>query len=153
MRALLQRVTRASVSIDGVPWSSIGGGLVVLVGIGQGDSLDDARFLVDKIANLRIFADDEGRFNHSLLDVHGELLVVSQFTLYATTRRGRRPGFTEAASPAQAEPLFSQTVDLFRQTGLRVEVGRFAQHMVVELYNDGPVTIWLDSSERFHPRD
>jgi len=127
----------------------IGRGLVVLVGIASGDTGKDVEYLVPKIVNLRIFPDDEGRFNLSAVDVNGELLVVSQFTLLADTRKGRRPSFVEAAPPAEAEELFERFVEQARATGLKVETGRFQQYMQVEIHNDGPVTILLDSREKF----
>ena len=119
MRALLQRAAAASVSIDGEPTASIGSGLVVLLGIARGDDEADAEYLVGKTVNLRIFSDESGHFNRSALDAGAELLVVSQFTLYAATRKGRRPDFTAAAPPKQAEPLYERTVELFRETGLQ----------------------------------
>ena len=149
MKALLQRVTRASVSVAGEVVGGIGRGLVIFVGVASGDTEKDANYLVPKIINLRIFADDEGRFNLSALDIKGELLVVSQFTLLADTRKGRRPSFVEAAPPAQAEELFERFVEQARATGLKVETGRFQQYMQVEIHNDGPVTILLDSREKF----
>ncbi len=147
MKALLQRVTDASVSVAGEVVGRIGPGLVVFVGIAQGDTEKDAQFLAQKTANLRIFADEEGKFNLSALDVKGELLLVSQFTLLADTKKGRRPSFVEAAPPAQAGELFEQLVEQARATGLKVETGRFQQYMQVEIHNDGPVTILLDSRE------
>ena len=152
MRALLQRVTSASVSIDGAETGSIGPGLVVLLGVADGDDEADARYLVDKVANLRIFADEQGRFNHSALDVGAGLLLVSQFTLYADTRRGRRPDFTRAADPETANSLYQQAVEMFRATGLPVATGEFQAYMQVKLENDGPVTILLDSADRGRPR-
>ena len=152
MRALIQRVTCASVSIDGEMVGSIGAGLVVLLGVAAGDDEADARYLVDKTANLRIFADDEGRFNRSALDVAAELLVVSQFTLYADTRRGRRPDFTRAAEPDDARRLYGRAVEMFRDTGLTVATGEFQAYMQVRLQNDGPVTLMLDSEDRNRPR-
>ena len=149
MKALLQRVTRASVSVAGEVVGGIGRGLVIFVGVASGDTEKDVNYLVQKIVNLRIFADDEGRFNLSALDIKGELLVVSQFTLLADTRKGRRPSFVEAAPPAQAEELFERFVEQARATGLKVETGRFQQYMQVEIHNDGPVTILLDSREKF----
>ena len=151
MRAMVQRVAGASVSVEG-DVARIGGGLVVFVGVGRDDDEADARYVVEKVANLRIFEDEDGRFNVSTLDVSAELLVVSQFTLYADVRRGRRPSFTEAAAPEDAQPLFERTVELFRETGLRVETGRFQARMMVELRNDGPVTLMIDSAERHRPR-
>ena len=148
MRILLQRVAKASVSVNGEEVGRIGPGLVGLVGVAQGDSEEDARYLVDKTVNLRIFPDEAGKFNRSLVDVNGGLLLVSQFTLLADTRKGRRPSFIEAAGPAEAESLFNRFVELSRATGLRVETGRFQQHMLVEIHNDGPVTIFLDSRAR-----
>ena len=148
MKVLVQRVSQASVSVGGEVVGRIGLGLVGLVGVAQGDSDEDARYLVEKTVNLRIFPDEAGKFNRSLVDVGGELLLVSQFTLIADTRKGRRPSFIEAAGPAEAEALFNGFVDLARATGLKVETGRFQQHMLVEIHNDGPVTILLDSKAR-----
>ena len=148
MRALVQRVTEASVSVDGEVLGQIGPGLVVLVGIARSDSGRHIEYIVSKTVNLRIFEDDEGRFNLSALDVGGDLLVISQFTLYADTRRGRRPGFTEAAPPDTASDVFETTLGRFKESGLRVETGRFQAHMHVEIHNDGPVTIMLDSADR-----
>jgi len=148
VKALLQRVTGASVSVGGEVVGRIGRGLVVFVGVASGDTEKDTQYLVEKTVNLRIFADEEGRFNLSALDIKGELLLVSQFTLLADTRKGRRPSFVEAAPPAQAEQLFDQFVEQARTTGLRVETGRFQQYMQVEIHNDGPVTILLDSREK-----
>ena len=152
MRALIQRVSEGSVTVGECVVGSIGPGLVVLVGISRDDDEEDARYLVGKTVNLRIFNDAEGRFNLSALDTGADLLLVSQFTLYADTRRGRRPGFTGAAPPETAGPLFEHTVEMFRETGLAVEAGRFQAHMVVSLRNDGPVTIMLDSADRDRPR-
>jgi D-tyrosyl-tRNA(Tyr) deacylase len=148
VKVLLQRVTRASVSIAGEEVGRIGQGLVIFVGVANGDTEKDAQYLVQKTVRLRIFGDEEGRFNLSALDTGGELLIVSQFTLLADTRKGRRPGFIGAAPPEQAEVLFEQFVELARATGLRVETGRFQQYMQVEIQNDGPVTIMLDSREK-----
>lgn len=148
MKVLLQRVTRASVTVAGEAVGSINRGLVVLAGVAGGDTIADAQYLAEKTASLRIFADSEGKFNLSALDVGGELLVVSQFTLLADARKGRRPSFTDAAPPAQAEELFNRFVEHVRSTGLKVETGRFQQHMLVEIHNDGPVTIMLDSADR-----
>jgi len=148
MKALLQRVTGASVSIGDEVVGSIGHGLVVFVGVAAGDTGQDVQYLTQKTVDLRIFADETGKFNLSALDVQGELLVVSQFTLLASTRKGRRPGFTEAAPPEQAEELFQQFVQQIRATGLKVDTGRFQQYMQVEIHNDGPVTILLDSREK-----
>ena len=149
MKALLQRVSAASVSVAGEVVGRIGRGVVVLVGVASGDTEKDARYLAQRTVNLRIFSDESGKFNLSALDIGGELLVVSQFTLLADTRKGRRPSFTDAAPPAQAEELFEFFVSEARATGLRVETGRFQQYMQVEIHNDGPVTILLDSREKF----
>ena len=149
LKALLQRVTRASVTVSNEIIGSIGNGLVVLVGVASGDTLKDAQYLAQKTAGLRIFSDSEGKFNLSLLDIKGELLIISQFTLLADARKGRRPSFTEAAPPDQAEELVNQFIDLVRLTGLKVETGRFQAHMMVEIHNDGPVTILLDSRDKF----
>jgi len=146
---LLQRVTGASVSIGGETVGRIGQGLVIFVGVANGDTERDAQYLAQKTVSLRIFSDEAGRFNLSALDIKGELLVVSQFTLLADTKKGRRPSFIEAASPAQAEELFERFVEQARATGLKVETGRFQQYMQVEINNDGPVTILLDSKEKF----
>ena len=153
MRALIQRVNRASVSISGTTIANIGRGLLVLVAVGPNDTDEDARYIVDKTVNLRIFPDAQGRFDRSALDERLELLVVSQFTLYADTRRGRRPGFSDAASPDLARSMFDRTVALFRETTLAVGTGQFAADMQVELVNDGPVTIWIDSADRHAPRN
>jgi D-tyrosyl-tRNA(Tyr) deacylase len=147
MRALLQRVSRASVTVDEQVVGQIGQGLLVLLGVGQNDSEAQVKTLADKIVYLRIFGDDEGKMNRSLLDVNGEVLVVSQFTLYADTHRGRRPSFTEAAPPALAEPLVERFKDALAAYGLTVKGGIFGAYMAVELLNDGPVTIWLDSEQ------
>ena len=152
MRALIQRVARASVSVNGIEVSRTGHGLVVLLGISKEDGEEDARYLVERVVNLRIFPDDENRFDRSALDTGVELLVISQFTLYADTRRGRRPDFTSAAKPQEAEALYARTVELFRDSGLRVETGRFREHMLVDIQNDGPVTLMIDSADRFRPR-
>lgn len=152
MRALVQRVSGASVTVGGEVIGQIGRGLVVLLGIAAWDGEDEARYIVDKAVNLRIFPDEEGRFNRSALDVGAELLVVSQFTLYGDTRRGRRPSFADAAPPERAQELFQRTVELFKESGLKVETGRFQAHMLVSIQNDGPVTIMLDSTDRERPR-
>lgn len=152
MRALLQRVSSASLTVDGRFAGSIGLGLVALLGITEGDAVDDARYLVDKTVNMRVFPDDDGRFNRSLLDVGGSLLVVSQFTLYADTRKGRRPSFIRAAQPEIAEPLYQQAVALFQAACPQVVTGVFGGYMQVAIRNDGPVTIMLDSADLHVPR-
>ena len=146
MRALLQRVCEASVEVDGERIAEIGEGLLALVAAGDGDTVDDAVRLAAKIARLRIFGDEQGRLNRSVTDVSGELLVVSQFTLYADTSRGNRPGFTGAAEPDVGRMLVDTVAEQLRSLGLVVRTGRFGAHMRVALVNDGPVTIWLDTS-------
>jgi D-tyrosyl-tRNA(Tyr) deacylase len=145
MRAVLQRVTEASVTVEGQIVGEIGRGLVILVGVTHSDDESDARFLAQKIAHLRIFEDAGGKFNHSVLDTGGAVLVVSQFTLYADSRRGRRPDFIDAARPEVAEPLIRRLVELLREEGLKVETGQFQAKMLVKILNDGPATIILDS--------
>ena len=152
MRALVQRVSKSSVLVDHEETGSTGTGLVVFLGVGRDDDESDAAYLVEKIANLRIFPDEQDRFDRSALDVGAELLLVSQFTLYADTRRGRRPDFMQAAPPAEAQRLYDHAVELFRQTGLKVGAGVFQEHMRVLLENDGPVTLMLDSADRHLPR-
>ncbi|MBV9688278.1 MAG: D-tyrosyl-tRNA(Tyr) deacylase [Ktedonobacteraceae bacterium] len=147
MRALLQRVSHASVTVDGKVVGQIGQGLLILLGVGQGDSEVQVKTLVDKIVHLRIFGDDEGKMNRSLLDIAGQALVVSQFTLYADVRKGRRPSFGEAAPPAIAEALVQHFINAIAAHNIHVESGIFAAHMQVELCNDGPVTIWVDSEQ------
>jgi D-tyrosyl-tRNA(Tyr) deacylase len=148
MRALLQRVSRAEVQVGDEVVGRIGPGLVVLLGVGPADDEATADALARQVAELRIFRDDEGRTNRSLLDVAGAALVVSQFTLFADTRRGRRPGFTGAAAPEQAERLYLRFADALRAMAIEVATGRFGAEMAVELVNDGPFTIWLDTAER-----
>lgn len=145
MRAVVQRVRRGSVSVDDRTVGEIGLGLVILVGVTHGDAESDARFLAQKIATLRIFEDAAGKFNLSALDVGASALVVSQFTLYADTRRGRRPDFIAAARPPVAEPLIDRFVALLREQGMPVQTGQFQAHMFVTIVNDGPVTLILDS--------
>jgi D-aminoacyl-tRNA deacylase len=144
MRALLQRVSKASVTVDNKVISRIGKGLVVLLGIGQGDGEEQVTFLAEKIAHLRTFEDSQGKTNLSILDVKGEAIVVSQFTLYADSRKGRRPSFTDAALSAVAEPLIDRFVELLRGHGVPTQTGQFGAHMQVEIHNDGPLTIWLE---------
>ena len=152
MRALVQRVAKASVTVSDIAVGEIGVGLAILLGVSKGDRETDASYLVDKISNLRIFADNENRFNLSALDIHADILVVSQFTLYADTRKGRRPDFNQAASAEEARHLYQHTTQLFRDAGLTVATGKFQEHMQVTLQNDGPVTLILDSADRQKPR-
>ena len=144
MRALVQRVKYGKVSVAGETSAEIGKGLVILLGVGHGDGEAQAAFLVEKIANLRIFEDADGKMNLSLLDVRGQAIVVSQFTLYADVRKGRRPSFTDAALPEVARPLVERFVELLKQTGISTGQGVFGAEMQVEIHNDGPVTIWLE---------
>ena len=148
MRACIQRVSSARVVVDGETVGEIGRGLLVLLGVAAEDADADLRWMVDKVVGLRVFEDADGKMNLALADVGGELLVVSQFTLLGDCRRGRRPSFIGAAPPEKAEKMYEQFVDAARQLGVRVATGRFRRHMSVELVNDGPVTIFLDSSER-----
>lgn len=150
MRAVVQRVSRAEVEIDGATTAAIGRGLVVLLGIRAADTASDLLWLVDKIIHLRIFADEAGKMNISLADNRGEMLIVSQFTLYGDCNRGRRPGFSAAAPPEIAEPLYNQFVAEVRQRGIGVATGTFAADMAVSLVNDGPVTLLLDSEKTFY---
>ena len=147
MRALLQRVTQASVVVEGAVVGEIGPGLLILLGVAKPDTVVDAEFLADKALNLRIFPDADGKMNRSLIDVQGSLLVVSQFTLYGDCRKGRRPGFDAAASAEQARSLYEAFVEISRRSGLRVETGVFQAHMEVALVNDGPVTLMLETGE------
>ena len=144
MRAVVQRVSRAWVSVDGQVVGAIGQGVVVLVGVTHGDTEEQAMWLARKIASLRIFEDEAGKLNAGLLDVDGSALVISQFTLYADARKGRRPGFTAAAKPEVAEPLVATFAQVLRDHGVPVEMGVFGAHMLVEIHNDGPVTILLE---------
>jgi D-tyrosyl-tRNA(Tyr) deacylase len=144
MRVLLQRVSQASVHVDGQVISRIGKGLLILLGVGHGDGDEQASFLAEKVANLRIFEDSQGKSNLSILDVKGEAMVVSQFTLYADVRKGRRPSFIDAAQPEIAEPLVLRFAEQLRVYGVPTQTGRFGAHMLVEIHNDGPVTIWLE---------
>lgn len=147
MRALIQRVTHGAVHVDQNTIGQITRGLVVLAGVTTTDNSRDAEYLASKIARLRIFEDDAHRFNLSALDTHAEILIVSQFTLYANTRRGRRPDFIAAARPEQAAPLIEELATRLETFGLRVARGQFQAKMLVEIFNDGPVTIWLDSKD------
>ena len=144
MRALIQRVSHASVTVNNETISSIGKGLLILLGVGHGDGEEQVKFLAEKVANLRIFEDEQGKTNLSVLDVKGEAIVVSQFTLYANTQKGRRPSFIDAALPEVAEPLAARFVELLRGHGVPTQTGKFGNHMLVEIHNDGPVTIWLE---------
>ena len=148
MRALLQRVTRAEVCVEGTVVGSIGAGLLILLGVGHGDDDATADALARRVCELRVFEDEAGRTNRSLLETGGEALVVSQFTLYADTSRGRRPGFTDAAPPDLARSLWRRFAAAVEAQGVRVGRGEFGAEMAVELVNDGPFTIWLDTAER-----
>lgn len=152
MRAVVQRVNRARVSVEGETTGEVGRGMLVYLGVAPGDGAGEVEWLASKIAELRVFPDDEGRFNRSVQEDGRAVLVVSQFTLYADTRRGRRPSFIDAAPPEVAEPLVEQVMDALRAHGLEVQSGRFGAHMLVESENDGPVTIILDSADRERPR-
>ena len=144
MRALIQRVSRASVTVEQETISKIGKGLLILLGVGRGDTEVQAKFLAEKIANLRVFEDDSGAMNLSLLDVKGEAIVVSQFTLYADASKGRRPSFIDAELPDAASPLVDRFAELLRAVGVPTQAGKFGAHMHVDIHNDGPVTIWLE---------
>jgi D-tyrosyl-tRNA(Tyr) deacylase len=148
MKALVQRVTNASVTVGNKTVGEIGEGLVVLLGIARDDSQEDARYLADKVVNLRAFSNEAGRFSLSALETGREILVVSQFTLLADTRKGRRPSFTEAASPDKAGELYEFFVKQVRSFGLKVETGIFQEHMLVNIHNDGPVTLLLESKNK-----
>jgi len=149
MRAVVQRVAQSSVGVEGIEKGRIGRGFMVLVGVGAEDADADAEYLADKVAKLRVFEDEDGKMNLSLLDVGGEVLAISQFTLFGDARKGNRPGFTSAAPPDKAEALYRKFVDVLKSRGLRVQEGVFRAHMKVNLVNDGPVTILLDSKKLF----
>lgn len=149
MRAVVQRVSKARVLVEGNVVGQIGEGLVVLLGVGADDSEKDAEYLAGKVVNLRVFDDSEGKMNFSLLDVKGELLVVSQFTLYGDCRKGRRPAYDKAANPEQAVVLYENFINQCRNYGVRVETGQFRAMMTVEIFNEGPVTLLLDSKKEF----
>ncbi|MDD2496907.1 MAG: D-aminoacyl-tRNA deacylase [Desulfitobacteriaceae bacterium] len=149
MRAVIQRVKKGSVSVDGDIVGAIGPGLVVLIGVGAGDTVDDALYLAEKTANLRIFADAEDKMNLSVRDIKGEVLAISQFTLYADCRKGRRPGFSQAALPEEANLLYEKYVSSLKGMGLNVKTGIFQASMMVSIENDGPVTMLLDSKKTF----
>ncbi len=144
MKVILQRVSHGRVFVDDQTIAEIGQGLVILLGIGPQDSKEQITYLVEKIANMRIFEDEQGKFNRSLLDVQGSAIVVSQFTLYADTRKGRRPSFTAAAPPEIASPLVDEFAKQLRELGVTTQTGEFGAHMLVEIVNDGPVTISLE---------
>ena len=148
MKAVIQRVSKAEVRIDGQTVGKIGRGYVILLGVAKGDGEKDMEWIVDKICKLRVFPNDEGKFDRSLLDVQGQVLVVSQFTLFGDCRKGRRPGFDAAAPPTLAEELYLKTIEAFKQKGVHTESGRFAAMMDVDLINDGPVTLILDSPQQ-----
>lgn len=145
MRTVVQRVSRGRVVVDGRETGSIGTGFVILLGVGGDDGREDAEYLAEKIVNLRVFEDSDGKMNLSLKDVGGELLIISQFTLHGDCRKGRRPSFTGAAPPEKAEALYDEFVSMCRQKGVNVETGQFQAHMQVELINDGPVTLIINS--------
>lgn len=149
MRAVIQRVEKASVSVEGEIKGQIGAGFLVLIGVEEGDGDVDFKYIADKVPNLRVFEDEQGKMNRSLLDVGGEVLAVSQFTLLGDARGGRRPSFITAARPETADPMYERLVADWRVRGIRVETGVFGAHMKVSLINDGPVTILLDSRRRF----
>lgn len=144
MRVLLQRVSCASVTVQGQTVSEIGKGLLILLGVSPNDGEEQIQFLTEKVANLRIFEDEHGKMNLSVLDVKGEAIVVSQFTLYADARKGRRPSFTDAALPEVAAPLVKQFAKSLGNHGIPTQTGKFGEHMQVEIHNDGPVTVWLE---------
>ena len=144
MRVVIQRVSRGRVVVQDRVVAEIGPGLVILLGIGQQDGDEQVRYLVEKITNLRIFEDDDGKMNRSLLDTGGQAIVVSQFTLYADTRKGRRPSFTDAALPEAASPLVERFASMLRELGVPTMTGEFGAHMLVEIANDGPVTLWME---------
>ena len=144
MRAVVQRVKMARVTVGKETVSETGPGLLVFLGVGKGDTEEDAEYLLGKVVGLRIFEDEDGKFNRCLTDVEGELMVVSQFTLYGDAQKGRRPSFIDAARPEQAIPLYEEFIDRLRRLGLPVESGEFGAMMDVELVNDGPVTLWLE---------
>jgi len=147
MRACIQRVSEAQVSVDGEITGRIGRGLVVLLGVGQPDGEREVKWLADKIVGLRVFEDEAGKMNRSLAEAGGGMLVVSQFTLFGDCRRGRRPSFTAAAPPELAERLYEEFVAAVRNAGVEVATGRFREHMLVSLVNDGPVTLWIDTAD------
>lgn len=153
MKAVIQRVSRASVVVDGTTVAEIGAGLVILLGVSADDEEEDADYLAEKIPQLRIFNDAEDKMNVNLLDIEGEILAVSQFTLYGNTRKGRRPSFIEAAPPEKAQPLYEYFMEQLEGQKIRVARGIFGAKMLVQIFNDGPVTIIMESKNRFKPRN
>ena len=149
MRAVVKKVAHSSVSVDGETKGSIGKGLMVLIGVEEGDTQDDAAYLAEKISNLRIFEDEEDKLNLSVQDIGGEVLAISQFTLLADARKGRRPSFVKAARPEEADALYQKVIEGIRSKGIHTEEGVFRTHMMVDICNDGPVTILLDSHKQF----
>lgn len=149
MRAVVQRVTKASVSVDNVIVGKINKGIVILLGVGKDDDIDDAKYMAEKVVNLRIFDDENGKMNLSLLDVNGEALIISQFTLYGDCRKGRRPSYTDSASPLIAQQLYEKFIELVASYGVFVQTGIFGEHMEVEIHNNGPVTLLIDSKKVF----
>lgn len=149
MRAVVQRVVSSNVKVDGETTGEIDKGLLVLLGVGEDDTPKDTAYMVDKIVNLRIFEDEDEKMNLSLKDVGGELLVVSQFTLYGDCKKGRRPGFSDAARPDKADEYYIDFINKARELGVKTETGKFQTHMMVELINDGPVTLLVDSKKNF----
>ncbi len=149
MRAVIQKVSRAKIIVNGETISEIGPGLLALIGIGREDGEKDMAYLADKIPNLRIFEDGEGKLNRSVSDVGGEILMVSQFTLYGNAQHGRRPSFIDAAPPEEARPIYERLLGIFREKGVSLKTGIFQAHMEIELVNDGPVTLLLDSKKGF----
>ncbi|WP_448379021.1 D-aminoacyl-tRNA deacylase [Fervidobacterium sp.] len=149
MRAVVQRVAKASVTVDNEVVGKISNGIVILLGVGKDDTEEDAKYLAEKIVNLRIFDDKNGKMNLSLLDVKGQALIISQFTLYGDCRRGRRPSYSDSAPPDLAKALYEKFIELVKNYDVHVETGIFAAHMLVEIHNDGPVTLLLDSKKVF----
>lgn len=149
MRAVVQRVTKSSVTVDGVLTGKSGHGLMVLIGVSDGDTEQDAAYIADKITGLRIFEDEAGKMNRCVIDVGGEILAVSQFTLLGDVRKGKRPSFTKAAPPEEAKALYQTVIERMKESGIHVEEGVFQADMLVEIHNDGPVTILLDSQKNF----
>ena len=153
MKAVIQRVSEASVEVDGKIVGKIGPGFVILLGVAEDDEETDADYLAEKICNLRVFSDAEDKMNLSLPDIQGEMLAISQFTLYANTRKGRRPSFIEAALPEKAEPLYEYFIKKVEETGIRAARGIFGAMMSVKIFNEGPVTIIMESKDRLKPRN